>query len=1073
MRRCTWFLWIAQVSFATHVFASTPDVFISEVLASNAGGLLDEDDDASDWIEVCSTAEASIDLGGFFLTDNARELERWQFPSVALEPGECLVVFASAKNRRDAAAELHTNFRVDDSGEYVALVAPDGRTVVSAPPVPPLSAEVSFGRLGNASIVRELVSSRSDARFLVATETIPSSWQDPFFVDSSWSRARASLGYEVDARGPFTGAFETDLAATLPGESASVLLRVPFFVENPAAVEALTLWMRCDDAFVAYVNGVEVARENIAGAPSWDDAASTDRSDSLAVGEFLEIDLGDRQDLLRGGLNVLAIHGLNSSVDADRFLLVPSLEARVALSDDDCVYGYFSTPTPSVPNGDGFPDRVRDTRFSIDRGFYDANFDVVITSDTPDAVIRYTLDGSEPTSTHGAIYSRSISISSNRVLRAMAYRPGFLETNVDTQSYFRSTSAAIRSLDVVSIAGDPVSVFSVNGGLYEDPILRGTEAERRVSVEFLNPSLGLGVQRDVGLRLHGSSYRRRTIGPNPNAKWSFRIYARNRYDGSDEFSYPLIGTSDVETHRVVVLRGGYNDSSNPFIKDELARRLFVDMGNVASFGTVVHTFINGRLKNNGYYNPVERVGEPLLQAKFGSDESWDVVTKWGPSGTPADPPRDFESQYIFDVRDGDQHSFQALLDFASTNDLGDASNYAEVARRLNLDAYVDYLILQGYARIRDWPHNNWIAGRERSDGPLGAWRFYPWDLEFGWRDSDLGASFKTPGSDSTVPLAVLFTALRENEEFCVLFGDRAQKHFFSGGGLHGDNVVRRFDELRETMSLALPNMNAFIRNTWAHQRPPNVISSLTSLGLFTSEGPRIEVDDEDAAQRAAVSDVSTVTIRNPPGFPGTAYYRLDGADPRLPGGALDPDATIASVGAATTRTLISANADLRYLGPLSANDAVGLSWTEPSFDDEAWTAGRSGVGYERQSGYEDLIASDVEAEMFDVTGTVYVRLRFSIDDPDAISGLQLRMRYDDGFRAYLNGSPIASRNSPGSPGWNSTATSSHSDAAAVVAEEILLPDALGLLVTGENVLAIHGMNTSTTSSDFLIVPELL
>jgi len=1068
--RFAWFWIVVFTSLILCGVAGAQDVFISEVLASNSSGLFDEDGDTPDWIEICSDSSEAIDLAGYFLTDDSNDLERWPFPAVTLEPGACLVVFASGKDRRDAEGELHTNFRVDDRGEFLALVAPDGRTILSAPAFPAQRSDISFGRLGNATLVRELVSPRSDARVLVATEAIHPAWHDPLFVDSSWSSTRAGVGYDVDTRGPFVGAFETDLSERLRGQSAAALVRVPFFVDDPPDVEALTLWMRCDDAFVAYLNGAEVARENIAGTPDYDDVATMNRTDLLAVRGFLEIDLDDRRDLLRAGRNVLAIHGINSAASADRFLLVPSLEARVAATDHD--YGFFTSPTPGAPNGSGLASRVRDTRFSVDRGFYDASFDVVITSDTPDATIRYTLDGSEPTPTRGSVYNGPIRINSRSVLRALAYRPGFLETNIDTQSYFRSVNAAIRSLDVVSIVGDPVSVFSTDGGLYEDPLLRGMEAEREVSVEFLDPAIGVGVQRDAGIRLHGSSYRRRTIGRNPNAKWSFRIYARNRYDSDDEFSYPLIDTSPIERHSVLHLRGGYNDSSNPFIRDELGRRLFGDMGNVVSLGSVVHLFINGRLKNNGYYNPAERYGEHLFREKFGSDEDWDVVTKWQASGTPADPPRDFASPYYFDVRDGDQHSFEGLLDFASLRDLTNAANYAEIARRLDLDAFIDYLIIQGYTRIRDWPHNNWVAGRERSDGRFGAWRFYPWDLEFGWRSADLTDSFKTPGGSNSVPLDVLYSALRRNPEFRVRFGDRAQKHFFAGGALHRDNVVRRFEELRAMMSLALPNMSTFIRDTWAGGRPPNVISSMTSLGLFTSEGPRFTVDGEAIGQLAEISDASSVTIRNPPVSPGTVYYTLDGTDPRLEGGALRPRASIASVGAVATRVLIGETADLRYLVPQSADATLGLTWTDRSFDDSAWTEGRSGVGYERSVGYEDLIESDVESSMFEINGSAYLRLRFQVDDPSSLASLVLRMRYDDGFRAYLNGTAIASRNSPAWPAWNSTATSGHPDAAALVAEEISLPEAVGLLVAGENVLAIHGMNTSTGSSDFLIVPEL-
>ena len=100
-----------------------------------------------------------------------------------------------------------------------------------------------------------------------------------------------------------------------------------------------------------------------------------------------------------------------------------------------------------------------------------------------------------------------------------------------------------------------------------------------------------------------------------------------------------------------------------------------------------------------------------------------------------------------------------------------------------------------------------------------------------------------------------------------------------------------------------------------------------------------------------------------------------------------------------------------------------------------------------------------------------MRLSFNVPNPSAFSWLLFRMRYDDGFVAYLNGTRIAARNAPPTVVWDSFASALHDDAAAVVEEDIDIPGAAALLRTGTNVLAIHGLNESLTSSDFLIGPE--
>jgi hypothetical protein len=86
-------------------------------------------------------------LAGYHLTDNAAHLDKWTFPAVTLDSDGYLIVFASGKDRRDPAGQLHTNFRLAADGEYLALVAPDGVTVDSAfaPAYPPQFDNQSFG----------------------------------------------------------------------------------------------------------------------------------------------------------------------------------------------------------------------------------------------------------------------------------------------------------------------------------------------------------------------------------------------------------------------------------------------------------------------------------------------------------------------------------------------------------------------------------------------------------------------------------------------------------------------------------------------------------------------------------------------------------------------------------------------------------------------------------------------------------------------------------------------------------------------------------------------------------------
>ena len=175
-----------------------PRLLITEFGANNEATLKDYEGHFSDWIEITSLADAPVDLDGWYLTDNGNSLTKWMFPSVILEPGEFLLVFASGKDRRNPAEQLHTNFKLDTNGEYLALVAPDGETIVSefAPEYPPQIQDVTYG----AEFETEyLIRAGAEASVLVPTDnSLGLAWTEPDFVtDTAWLTSETGVGYGI------------------------------------------------------------------------------------------------------------------------------------------------------------------------------------------------------------------------------------------------------------------------------------------------------------------------------------------------------------------------------------------------------------------------------------------------------------------------------------------------------------------------------------------------------------------------------------------------------------------------------------------------------------------------------------------------------------------------------------------------------------------------------------------------------------------------------------------------------------------------------------------------------------
>ncbi|HKJ41006.1 MAG TPA: chitobiase/beta-hexosaminidase C-terminal domain-containing protein [Sunxiuqinia sp.] len=138
---------IVLLGFRATAFAQTNKVLISEFMAINNNSLADEDGDHSDWLELYNPGDLSVSLDGWYLTDKADNLTKWKIPAVTLGADNYLVIFASEKDRTDPTGELHTNFKLSGSGEFLALVEPDGTTISYSygDQFPAQQADVSYG----------------------------------------------------------------------------------------------------------------------------------------------------------------------------------------------------------------------------------------------------------------------------------------------------------------------------------------------------------------------------------------------------------------------------------------------------------------------------------------------------------------------------------------------------------------------------------------------------------------------------------------------------------------------------------------------------------------------------------------------------------------------------------------------------------------------------------------------------------------------------------------------------------------------------------------------------------------
>lgn len=328
-----------------------PAVRINEFMASNTTGLTDGNGVRPDWIELFNAGDSAVDLGGWHLTDNAGNLTKWTFPSNTLPAGAYLTVFASGSGQPDPAGNLHTNFSLAAGGEFLALVKPDGVTVVSEfhPVFPPQFSNISYGRQQTGGITENVIAPATPVILVPPDETLGLTWTARDFVPGSGWFTGTGQGIGYDTGTDYTSLITTDVRSQLYNVSPRkpcLYIRYPFTIADKTAVTAMKLRMRWDDGFVAYLNGVEIARRNAPTSPAWNTLASANASpepmdETLDINSFITN--------LENGTNVLAIHGMNGSLSSSDFLMLPQLDITHYAPAPDAT-GYLSSPTPGAIN---------------------------------------------------------------------------------------------------------------------------------------------------------------------------------------------------------------------------------------------------------------------------------------------------------------------------------------------------------------------------------------------------------------------------------------------------------------------------------------------------------------------------------------------------------------------------------------------------------------------------------------------------------------------------------------------------------------------------------------------------
>jgi hypothetical protein len=498
-------------------------------------------------------------------------------------------------------------------------------------------------------------------------------------------------------------------------------------------------------------------------------------------------------------------------------------------------------PTPGYANAAALAGFVRDTEFSMRRGFFSAPIEVGITTATTGAEIRYSLDGSVP-SEASALYSGLLAISATTTLRARAFKPNHVPTNIDTNTYIFPADlpaqtaantmaagwpagpvngqtlrygmnpatlalytppqihAALTGIPAVSIVTDQANLTGAAGGIYVNAAVDGLE--RPASVEMIPPDGADGFQADAGLRIRGGQSR---SGNFP--KHSFNIFFRREY-GEPKLDFPLFGADGAGKFDTLSLRCehgyAYADPYPPGVRQEFTamrdvfcREMWAAAGFASTRSRYYHLLLNGRYW--GLYQTQERAQEDFAATYFGgTPEEYDTVAA---TGLP---------QQMTESTSGDLTAWTQLWSgaravnanpananyFALLGRNPDGSPNAALPVLLDPRELAAYMLLHYYTGHSDEPlsvsfgferPNNFRAFRRR--GMTWPWHFIVHDGESSmrasqWVDNRANAVNLTSPNRGNLSYSNpewMHEDLLANAEYRIAFADEAQRLLFHDG----------------------------------------------------------------------------------------------------------------------------------------------------------------------------------------------------------------------------------------------------------------------------------------------------
>jgi len=858
------------LSLLLSVFEMRGQLAINEF--NSQRGFTDERGKNVDWVEVYNHSSSPVNLGGYCLSDNPNNLDKWRFPAVELAPQSMITICASGRDEVRFPARWESLVRADNVWKYW-----NG----SAPP----------------------------ANY--------ASWKELGYNDQTWASGAGGIGYGDNDD-------QTTIATT-----PSILLRYEFVVHDVEEITHLIFHADYDDGFVAYLNGQEIMRsDNLSASPAYHELTSSLHEAVMYSGgipDDVMIDGEEIEELLQDGANILAIRVHNASANSsdltgnfflsagltsaqDQYQNIPAwfippvvlphasfklaTGETIVISDTNEVvidsiavpeglspnisrgrtpdgtgnWCFFDSPTPDASNNQSacYSSITPAPIVDLPSGWYSSSNPISVTT-AANGTSHYTTNGDEPDQ-NDPVVNGLIYVSQTSVLSVKSFGnngQSLPSPNIDRTYIIDEDN---HNLPVISIITDEDHLWDWNTGIY----VLGPNASsnypyfgsnfwqpwsRKSRMEFFDRNQNKQFEAVVDLEIHGGYSR-------AEPQKSFRIDAKSIYTGDVE--YPLIERKpEITTFNNFNLRNGGQHGIFNRIQDAVFSRL-ADGTHIDRMGyQATLVYLNGEFW--GLYGIREKFDEHYVESNHGVDK--DEVQLLNRDGALVGDASHFNESYNI-----------------ITNQSANSQNFVEVfSSRFDLNNYLDYFIFQTYIQNRDWMGIDWGINNVklwRQDTVGATWRYMMYDTDFGF--ALYGGSIyhnyinRARNPDYPNQHSQIFNHALNNADFRCQFVNRYDD--LINTTFQTDVFDAVVDELKTELAPAIPDHIA----QWSNQMGPYSYTYwLNSVnGLKTYNSTRIPTARQHINQSFNLQGQKLVELAASP--TNTGHIKINSIQPPLP-----------------------------------------------------------------------------------------------------------------------------------------------------------------------------------------------